>query len=159
MFLLRQFVYPTISGLRYWSGAFGEPRRDRTMATTERATSTIPVDTFRTSHDDFDEWITLFEEAVVLGTGVTDALRKAHLWKRWLPYKLDEEARIILRGIAAVEYADIKRELRKLLVDPQEAYNWQTNRTTVQWDGKESFHALVVSRAVVGYRFCQLSHS
>jgi len=120
---------------------------------TDKATSTIPVDTFRTSHDDFDEWIKLFEQAVVLGTGVTEADRKIQLWKSWLPYKLDDEARIILRSITTQVYADIKTELQKLLIDPQEAYNWQTNRSTIQWDGKESFHALAVrvQRAVDKY--------
>ena len=108
---------------------------------TDKATSTIPVETFRTSHDDFDEWILLFEQAVVLGTGVTDADRKVELWKSWLPYKLDDEARVILRSITTNVYAEVKADLRKLLIDPQEAYSWQTNRSTIQWDGKESFHA------------------
>jgi hypothetical protein len=120
---------------------------------TDKATSTIPVETFRTSHDDFDEWILLFEQAVVLGTEVTDADRKVELWKSWLPYKLDDEARVILRSITTNVYAEVKADLRKLLIDPQEAYSWQTNRSTIQWDGKESFHSLAVrvQRAVDKY--------
>ena len=123
-----------------------------TMAT-ERATNSIAVDTFRSSADDFTEWITLFEDAVQLGTGVTDAARKEILYLKWLPLRLDDEARTVYRGIASRGWADVKAELGTLLIDQQEAYTWQTNRSSLQWDGKESFHALAVRvrRAVDKY--------
>ena len=120
---------------------------------TERATSSIAVDTFRSSVDDFTEWIALFEDAVQLGTGVTDAARKEVLLLKWLPFRLDDEARTVYRGIASRTWADVKAELGTLLIDQQEAYTWQTNRSSLQWDGKESFHALAVRvrRAVDKY--------
>ena len=119
----------------------------------EKAASSIAVDTFRSTHDDFEEWISLFEDAVVLGTGVTDADRKKALYLKWLPFKLDEQARTVRRSIASNEYEEVKRELKALLIDPQEAYKWQTGRSCIQWDGKESFHALAVRirRAVDKY--------
>ena len=120
---------------------------------TERATSSIAVDSFRSSEDDFGEWITLFEDSVVLATGVTDNDRKKALLLKWLPFKLDDQAKTVFRSIASVDYAVVKDELKALLIDQQEAYAWQTNKTYLQWDGKESFHALAVKirRAVDKY--------
>ena len=114
------------------------------MVDTERAAYSIPVEPYRSSHDDFDEWIKMFEDAVVLATRVTDPFRKDTLCKTWLPFKLDDEARMVFHNIAAATFVEIREELKNLLIDPQAAYNWQTNRSTLQWDGKESFHALAV---------------
>ena len=120
---------------------------------TERATSSIAVETFRSSEDDFGEWITLFEDSVVLATGATDNDRKNALFLKWLPFKLDSRARTVLHSTVSVAYADIKTELKALLIDQQEAYAWQTNKSYLQWDGKETFHELAVRirRAVDKY--------
>ena len=120
---------------------------------TERATNSIAVEKFRSSEDDFGEWISLFEDSVVLATGVTDDDRKKSLFLKWLPFKLDDQAKTVFRSIASVNYTDVKKELKALLIDQQEAYAWQTNKSCLEWDGKESFHALAVRvrRAVDKY--------
>ena len=126
----------------------------------ERATSSIPVDMFNADKDDFGEWVKLFEDAVRLATGVTDDVRLHVLFRQWLPIKLDTRARTIYSncaaaGAAAVAAAsaggaagavagwqELKTEFRDLLIDPQDKYNWQAHRTTITWDGRESFHSL-----------------
>ena len=107
----------------------------------ERATHSIPVDTFRSEEDSFDDWIKLFEDAVVLSTNAPED-RKEALYKKWLPLKLDKRTRDLLKNCdLAARWETLKAALKALLIDPQEQYNWQTRRTTLVWDKKESFHA------------------
>ena len=112
------------------------------MARAERATHSIGVDTFKTGVDDFNEWIDLFEKAVKLATNVRDEDSLHFLYKEWLPLKLDKEARALLIQASAVNWPALKVELKGLLVDPQEKYKWLAKKTTIKWNGKESFHAL-----------------
>ena len=107
----------------------------------ERPATSIPVDVFRSDHDDFGEWIQLFENAVVLATHAADD-RKHELFRQWLPIKLDTRARDVYRNCTKEDWDDLKTEFRNLLIDPQEKYNWQARRTTIVWDGRESFHSL-----------------
>ena len=109
---------------------------------TERATSSIPVDTFSTDRDDFGEWVKLFEDAVRLATGATEDERLKVLFRKWLPIKLDARARTIYSNCTKDGWEDLKTEFRDLLIDPQDRYNWQAHRTTITWDGVESFHSL-----------------
>ena len=113
------------------------------MADRERTTNNIPVETFRPEMDDFDEWIGLFEGAVCLATNPQTGPRKHALFKEWLPIKLDDSTRMIYSNCdKAAEWDPLKNELKKLLVDPQDRYNWRTGRSKIVWDGKESFHVL-----------------
>ena len=109
---------------------------------TERAAHSIPVNDFQSDRESFDDWVRLFEEAVGLATNAA-ADRKEPLYKRWLPLKLDTRSRELLKSCnQTATWAALKKELKNFLVDPQEKYNWQTNRVTPSWDGKESFHVL-----------------
>ena len=119
---------------------------------TERAATNIPVDPY-TSDLDFDEWVGTFEMAVEVATNPADEDRKHALCKKWLPIKLDDRTKKIYHNCntgAAVTWGDLKAELKRLLVSPEEKYNWRSGRLQVTWDGKESFHALGtrVTRAV-----------
>ena len=79
---------------------------------TERATSSIPVDTFSTDRDDFGEWIKLFEDAVRLATGATEDERLKVLFRQWLPIKLDTRARTIYSNCTKDGWEDLKTEFR-----------------------------------------------
>ena len=102
----------------------------------------IPINNFNSEEDDFSEWIILFESAVELATDVTDEAQKLKLFEMWLPLKLDNRCRSLLKNCTYGNWKELKIELGKLLVDPQEQYNWQAHRSTITWDGKESFHVL-----------------
>ena len=119
----------------------------------EKTTNSLPVEVFRPDEDDFEEWILRFETAVVLATNVTDKARKSQLCRNWLSLKLDDRSRIILGNCKKTDWDELKVELRDLLIDPQEKYNWRARRSTIVWDGKESFHVLAanVKRAVDRY--------
>ena len=111
---------------------------------TERAATNIPVDPY-TADLDFDEWVETFEAAVEVATNPADVDRKHVLCKKWLPIKLDDRTRKIYNNCAkgdAVTWTALKAELKRLLVSPEEKYNWRSGRIQVVWDGKESFHAL-----------------
>ena len=47
----------------------------------------------------------------------------------------------------------MKVELKGLLTDPQERYNWRARRSTIVWDGSESLHVLAsrIMRAIDRY--------
>ena len=119
----------------------------------ERATSNINVPTFNSLNDDFEEWVELFEKAVMLATNVREDASLHFLYKEWLPLKLDNSARATLKQVAGRAWPELKAQLTLLLVDPQEQARWQAKKTTIKWDGKESFHNLAsrVKRAVDKY--------
>ena len=108
---------------------------------TEEPASTIPIENFDYEVDSFDEWVQYFESAVVLATNCGEN-RKDFLFKTWLPLKVDSRTRTLLENCTATGWTERKAELNKLLRDPLEEYAWQSNRETVKWDGKESFHIL-----------------
>ena len=119
---------------------------------TEEAATDIPVDPYSADLD-FDEWVETFETAVEVATNPADDARKHALCKKWLPIKLDNATRKIYHNCDtadAVTWGELKTELKRLLVSPEEKYNWRSGRLQVTWDGKESFHALGtrVTRAV-----------
>lgn len=119
----------------------------------ERATSTIPIDKFKSATDDFEEWIQLFEQAVVLATNAP-AARQPALFRSWLGLSLDPAAKDVYRQIPAnATYAEAKDLLKKLLIDPTEEYKWQALKNKITWDEKENFHSLAsrVKRAVDRY--------
>ena len=119
----------------------------------EKATSTIPIEKFQSGVDDFDDWIEMFERAVKLATNAP-AVRLPALFLDWLSISLDSAAKDVFRQIpTTATYAEAKTLLKKLLVDPCEAYKWQSMKTKITWDEKESFHALAtrVKRAVDKY--------
>ena len=119
----------------------------------DEPTSSIPVDAFNPETDDFQEWISLFEDAVVLATNVKNEARKKELFKTWLPLVLDERTRIIFRKCEKADWKELVKELAKLLVDPQERYEWRAGRLKITWDQTESFHVLAarVTRAINKY--------
>ena len=112
------------------------------VAVIERPSASLHIETFRHGTDEFDEWSNLLESAVSLATNATGD-NHAALCKMWLPLKLDSPSRAIYKQAnKEASWADLKTELTKLLIDPQEKYKWQAKRSTLKWDGKESFHAL-----------------
>ena len=129
-------------------------------AMTEKAASTIPIDDFDSTKDDFDDWIERFEAAVRLACKPqTDARRNA-LYLEWLSLKLDAAARGVLRqipeGTAYLTVNDmkgVKDHLKELLVDPGDVYRWRAMKKKITWDGKECFQTLAtrVIRAVDKY--------
>ena len=116
----------------------------------ERPATSIPIESFRSDHDDFGEWIKLFESAVILATHATEEARKHDLFRQWLPIKLDARSRDVYGNCTKEAWDELKTEFQNLLIDPQEKYNWQARRTTIAWDGRESFHSLAtrVKRSV-----------
>ena len=119
----------------------------------DEPTSSIPVDAFNPETDDFQEWISLFEDAVVLATNVKNEARKKELFKTWLPLVLDDRTRMVFRKCEKTEWNELVKELAKLLVDPQEKYEWRAGRLKITWDQTESFHVLAarVTRAINKY--------
>ena len=111
----------------------------------EKVTNSLPIDPYCPEKDDFEDWIIRFESAVVLSTNVTDKARKHSLFLKWLSLKLDNRSRIILATCKETDWDKLKLELRDLLVDPQEKYDWRARRKTITWDGKESFHVLATN--------------
>ena len=113
----------------------------------ERAAHSVPVGVFQSEEECFEDWIKMFEDAVLLATNAP-ADRKEALYRKWLPLKLDKRTRDLLKNCTeaatwnAATWEALKTELKDLLVDPQEKYNWQINKSSVQWDGKENFHSL-----------------
>ena len=110
----------------------------------------VDIPTFNTRKDDFEEWVELFENAVFLSTNVRDAANLALLRRKWLPLKLDWEARAALKQAVSADWDSLKAEMVGLLIDPQEKAQWQANKASIKWDGKESMHQLAarVRRAV-----------
>ena len=119
----------------------------------DEPTSSIPVNAFNPETDDFQEWISLFEDAVVLATNVKNEARKKELFKTWLPLVLDDRTRMVFRKCEKTEWNELVKELAKLLVDPQEKYEWRAGRLKITWDQTESFHVLAarVTRAINKY--------
>ena len=119
----------------------------------EKVTNSLPIDPFCSEKDDFEDWILRFESAVVLSTNATDKARKHSLFQDWLSLKLDNRSRIILATCKETDWDKLKLELRELLIDPQEKYDWRARRTKITWDGKESFHILAtkIMRSVDKY--------
>ena len=119
----------------------------------ERGTSNVNVPTFDSLKDDFEEWVVLFEKSVMLATNAREEATLHFLYKEWLLLKLDKAARATHAKVAALDWPELKAELARLLVDPQEKARWQAKKTTIKWDGKESFHSLAsqVKRAVDKY--------
>ena len=105
----------------------------------EKAATDIPVDMY-TCDQDFDDWIECFEFGVTLATRVTGKARKETLFRKWLPLKLDDNSRILLGKCKEENWELLKAELKDLMVDPQERYEWRSGRIKVEWDGKERFH-------------------
>ena len=110
----------------------------------------LAVQGFKSESDDFAVWVRMFENSIKLAYKNEDEAALKELCIQWLPFKLDEEARVIHGSVTKVRWPDIKAELEALLIDPQEAYNWKARVTTIVWDGKENFHSLAtrIKRAV-----------
>ena len=102
----------------------------------------LAVGNFQTDQDDFKDWVGLFEAAIELAYPSANAEARKGYCLRWLPLKLDTRARNIYQNVTEVDWEDKKIELAKLLVNPEERYNWLARRTTIVWDGKESLHTL-----------------
>ena len=113
----------------------------------QRPAFPLACDKFNSEEDDFGDWVKLFEQAVTLAHNVTDEAEKKKLCLTWLMLSLDSRARAILSQVVPADPAnptweETKSQLTTLLIDPHEKYNWKTGKTTIKWDGKESFHSL-----------------
>ena len=119
----------------------------------ERGASSIPCNDFQSGKDDFESWIERFQAAVDVATNAT-ADRKHAVYLQWLPLKLDDEARAVLKQVpAATNYTNTIALMKELLIDEVEIYKWRAMKSQILWDGKESFQALStrVKRAVDKY--------
>ena len=112
-------------------------------AMADKTPYSLQVSTFRFQHDDFEEWVDLFEKSIKLAYPTSDEDARKNYCVSWLPLKLDEDARTIFRNVTAATWDEIKAELKKLLVNPEDKYNWLARRGTITWDGKESLHSLI----------------
>ena len=102
----------------------------------------LSIENFSSERDDFESWVELFEHAIKLRyPSASDAEFKK--WCTiWIELKLDNNSRTICKSVISKEWGPMKEEMGKLLVDPQEKYNWLARRGTIPWDGKESLHSL-----------------
>ena len=119
----------------------------------ERGASSIPCDDFQSGKDDFEAWIERFQAAVDVATNAP-AGRKNALYLQWLPLKLDDEARAVLKQVpTGTDYTNTINLMKDLLIDEFEVYKWKAMKSQILWDGKESFQALStrVKRAVDKY--------
>ena len=116
----------------------------------ERPACALPIEDFRSDIDDFDSWVELFESAVKVAHPAADEGALEALNLMWLRLKIDDEARTIYGSATETTWINVKKELKMLLVNPEERYSWLARRSTIMWDGKESLHALAtrIQRAV-----------
>ena len=116
-----------------------------------RPATSIPCKSFNSNVDHLPDFIPIFENACIVATNPSDD-KKESTFLQWFPLKLDKRARNLFNSInqANKSWAAIWAELKELLIDPQERYNWKAKKSTIKWDGKETFHALEtrVKRAV-----------
>ena len=117
-------------------------QQNQDMAAPERTVTSIPCENFRSGIDDPADWFEIYESALVVATGVTNAARKLFLLKTWLPLKLDARARDVYKNCTKTTWDELKAEFIGLLIDPQERYRWRAGQNPIVWDGVESFHAL-----------------
>jgi hypothetical protein len=57
--------------------------------------------------------------------------------------KLDTQALALYRQKTKVDYPDVKAEMRTMLTDPHEAFNWKANTKAFLWDGRTPLHSVV----------------
>ena len=105
-------------------------------------TNSLAVKDFRSEVDHFDSWVKLFEQSVTLAYPDATADELEAKCKTWFPFKLDDAAKTVHERLTKTGWAAIKTEFAGLLVDPSEKYNWRVNRTSIKWDGIESFDSL-----------------
>ena len=109
----------------------------------ERGASSIPCNDFQSGKEDFASWIEKFQSAVNVATNASTDARKHALYLLWLPLKLDEEARAVLKQVPqGTNYTDTITLMKDLLIDEVEVYKWKAMKSQITWDGKESFQAL-----------------
>ena len=112
------------------------------MADKPQSAHALAVGTYRYGVDDFSEWVEKFEGAVGLAHGVEPGDKKNELCLKWLILKLDETSTSTYKSCTKATWPEIKVELAKLLIDPQEKYDIFAGRNPIKWDGKESFRQL-----------------
>ena len=117
----------------------------------DRPVTSIPCDSFNSDVDHLPDYIPIFENACIVATNPSDT-KKEDTFLQWFPIKLDKRARDLFKSIVKTNksWATIWGELKELLIDPQERYSWKAKKSTITWDGKETFHALEtrIKRAV-----------
>ena len=103
----------------------------------------LPVERFNSETEDFNQWVELLECAVGIAHNPTSDAAKHALCIQWLPIKLDSHGRTIFRDVDTTQpWEEIKKQLKQLLVNPEDKYNWHAGTKTITWDGQESFHSL-----------------
>ena len=109
----------------------------------ERPTHSVPVEKFELEGDiEFDDWISLFENACRAATHAQGEEKEKKVFLEWLPLKMDTAALQLYNSKKELTYPDIKKELSELFTDPHEAYRWKSDPKAYQWDGKESLNAV-----------------
>ena len=63
----------------------------------ERLVNSIAVERYSADSDDFDSWVEMFEAAIELAHNPAEDAKQG-LFKKWLPLKLDEHGRSVLKG-------------------------------------------------------------
>ena len=102
----------------------------------------LGIENFCSEKDDFQSWVALFEKAIKLRHPSASNAEHQSLCMQWIPLKLDDTSRTISNNVTATEWGPMKEEMGKLMVNPEDKYNWLARRDTITWDGKESLHAL-----------------
>ena len=105
----------------------------------EDSAYSLPVEKFISGVDHFESWISLFDAAIEIIYKDSTAADKEAIARQWLPLKLDDQARLIYSNVTGNTWTELKENLRKALIDPQEEYNWHAGKATITWDGIESF--------------------
>jgi hypothetical protein len=72
---------------------------------------------------------------------------KHRLYLEWLPLKLDMQALALYRQKTKVDYPDVKAEMRTMLTDPHEAFNWTDKHQTAF--GTQVMHYQVMDKQFI----------
>ena len=128
-------------------GYFNRGRGFRRNMGDVKGASRLACHDFNSEKDNFASWVTYFEKAVSLAHSVTDPEELHKLCLTWIGLSLDKNAKAVLNQVVPEDPAnptweETKTQLASLLINPHEKYNWRTGKTTIMWDGKESFHSL-----------------
>ena len=107
-----------------------------------RVINSLPIEEFQSGTDDFESWIELFDTAIAITyKGATDQDKEIAA-RQWLPLKLDDQARLTLSNVTGEDWATLKNNLQKALIDPQDEERWNSRTPFITWDGVESFQSL-----------------
>ena len=107
----------------------------------EKATNTIPIESFRSDVDDWDTWAIKFQKAIKLSTNAAEQ-RLPVLALDWIVFKLDDKALAIYENCEKDTWENLKNGMSQKLVSKTDIYRWKAGKLKPKWDGVEPFMAL-----------------